>query len=837
MRKCPSLKPLFLALILNWQIWTDGVFFPANPPQNSFRRIRNASPELVVGKFYKPEELKARGFQLAEITLLNLEQIFGPLPSNENFLIYEIIKEGKVVGWLWREIFLDRRALENRFRLFIDAHARMDEILNTGNLVGDALLKLMDVRKRIFLWAALFKWAIKHGSSLVWSFDVNEVKAETLMDIEIKKMLSGEHSDFIIGQKNFGLIKIKNKNAELSYRLVYLKDYVSGRGIGPSLDSYSDIRSLYLYRAINEFGKKQGRIFLYTEPLKNRFDYYHVDSKAYNEWFVLAPTLLFHIELRNLLEAQFAYLDKEISGLVFDGVWDNGILEKLVSSLERVDWGKYLPPGRNFEDYAEIIRLGDKGYQLRELKDKVKVPVPDFRIIKADEGLPAKTELFKKGGVVLYAVRSSPSFFPLPGLVDTVLNVGLTEEGIKLLAQKHGERLAYETYARFLRSFGTSVFKIRREEFKDIPANLNKQSAQELAEKYKRIIEGRKFNIPQDPYEQIKLAYQAVRDSWNYPQVRQYRQENSIPDEPGMAVIIQEMKFGNLDDNSGAFLLITRHDIKGTKEISIEYLPRRQPEDLVGGGINPKPLDERSGISPLAIGGIKYFAWEIEKEFREMQVIEGLMEEGKVWFLDTKDAVVSPEATVRIAVEMVEEGLITKKELFDRINLKEIKKALDYYQLDPQISANPIAQGEGVYPGAVSGVMALSPEKILEFKKQGKTVIWIKRAVIDPRLDYGDIKQADGLVVSQGGRLSHGALLGRSEGKPTIVGVSSLHIDERNRTVTIGEITYKEGDFITMDGNRGAIYRGELHLVKPIESNPYFQKLVQWYKEIYGKDI
>ncbi|MCM8778540.1 MAG: PEP-utilizing enzyme [Candidatus Omnitrophica bacterium] len=801
------------------------------PHQYALRRIRNNNSGLVVGRFYKPDELRQKGFQLEEITLEGVVRT----PEDENFLIYEVKKNGQVAGWLWKEVFLDRARLDQQYKLFIDAHARMDNILLTETKLDAAVQQKLElVRHRIHLWALLFARVKLFGSASIISYKLAELKAKVMIDILNKGMELGEHTNFIVDGKDFGLINVKNKMAELTYRFQHLKDYIYGAS--PPADFYSNVDVLYIYKAIKEFWEKQGyALILFTQKESQTERHFHADSEAYYEYYIQTNTLRFNAELIPLFSAQFSYLNQRIRNFVSeqDQSWDKEVLDKLVESLKEVDWHSYLLSGRSFEFYSEMGKIGSKGLHLRELRDKVKVPVPNFRIVKKEESLPAKGDLFKEGEVLLYAVRSSPPL-PMPGLVDTVLNVGLTEEGVKLLAQKYDERFAYETSARFLRSFGSSVLGIKKEEFGDIPSGLNAQTAKGLAERYKRIIEDKGFKIPPDPYEQVQLAVKVVKDSWNSPQAKQFRKDNDIPDELGTAIILQEMKFGNLNEKSGAFILSTRHDVSGEKQILIEYLPQRQAEDLVGGRINPMPI-ENSGLSPLLINGIKLFASWIEKEFKEMEVIEGLIEDGRVWFLDAKDAVVSPEASARIAVEMVNEGLLTKEELFMRIDLKQLKEDLDHFEIATPIRVEPVAKGEGVYTGAVSGAVALNPDKLRELEDQGIPAIWLKNEAVPG--DYTDMGYAEGLVVRQGGRLSHGALLGRSLKKPTIVGVTNLRIDERRKTVTIGGKTFKEGDFITIDGKSGNIYTGRLNLIKPLELNPYFKILAQWYKEIYGKEV
>lgn len=272
--------------------------------------------------------------------------------------------------------------------------------------------------------------------------------------------------------------------------------------------------------------------------------------------------------------------------------------------------------------------------------------------------------------------------------------MSITKDNLIKLVNKYGKRFAYETYARFLHSFGTGVFRVDKEEFGNIPDNLNDQTAKELAERYEEIIRKHGYEVPQDPYKQLKMAIKVVEDSWNSEEAKKYREENGIPDDLGTGVIIQEMKFGNLDENSGSFVLFTRDPITGEKGLFIEYAPQRQGEDLVSGSINPVPIEE-SGLSQKIIDDIKEYAEEIEKGFKYPQDIEGVIEDGKVWILQTRDAKLDPEAEIKAVIDMVEEGIITKERALMRINLEELEDRLSHMQITPGIDVNPLAEGLG----------------------------------------------------------------------------------------------------------------------------------------------
>jgi len=793
----------------------------------SLRRIRDGNSGLVVGKFYTPDELKTNGFQLKELVL---DGIVEPesIPKDETFLVYEIKKNGQVVGWLWKEVFLDREKLQRRYELFVEAHARMDNILEENKLDDDILKKVEEVRHKMHLWAILLKRT--QWKENLYSYDASELKAKVEIDILNKNMQLNKAANFIADNKDFGWAAIKDKMVELSYGLGHLRDYPYGTGDGD--DSYADIGILYIYKAINEYWKNEGyNIVLFTAPEKLIERHFHVDSRGIYEYFIQIPTLRFNAELMNLIMHQVSHLSKYLDKITLDEAWNQDIFHNLIGLLKEVDWSKYIKEGRTLQLYSEMNSWGAKGYYQTELKN-MGIPVPDFRIMKWDEKLSPQG-LFPQNTAV-YSVRSSPPF-PMPGLVDTVLNVGMTEEKVELLARKYGERFVYETYARFLRSFGMSVFRIEKELFGDIPSSLNSQTAQELAQKYKKIIEGKGFKIPQDQLQQLEMAMKAVKDSWNSEAAKKYRLDNGIPDALGTAVMIQDMKFGNLNEKSGSFVLISRDDISGEKRILIEYVPQRQGDDLMTGAINPIPI-EQSSLAPQIINEIKSYAEGIEREFKDMQVIEGVIEDGKVWILQRGDFKRSPEATVKIAVEMVNAALLTKEELFMKINLKQLKEDLTHVQIDPKIKTTPIGRGEGVYTGASSGAIALSLDKLKELEDKGIPAIWIKEEAYPD--DYNGMVLAEGLVVRLGGRLKHAAILGRTLKKPTIVGATSLKIDRQNKTVTIGGKTYKEGDFITIDGTSGDIYDGMLNLIKiNPQDNSYFITLAQWYKEIYGRDI
>ncbi len=514
-----------------------------------------------------------------------------------------------------------------------------------------------------------------------------------------------------------------------------------------------------------------------------------------------------------------------------------------------------------FEELTHLSRfeLGGKGYGLVQMTS-AGLPVPPGIIIlttackeyyrlngKIPDGLFEELEkkiaqLEKKTGKrfgdparpLLVSVRSGAPY-SMPGMMDTILNLGINDEVARGLAELTGdERFAYDAYRRFIQMFGRIAMGVKGDKFEklleetkerlgvkhdiEIPASELKK----LVEEFKQVVKketGRE--LPQDPFEQLKMAVEAVFKSWNNPRAREYRRYYKIPDDLGTAVNIQVMVFGNLGANSGSGVGFTRNPSTGEKKLYGEYLPRAQGEDVVAGIRTPLPLEK---IDPKIYRQLEEIAAKLEQHFRDMQDFEFTVEEGKLYMLQTRNGKRTAQAAVKIAVDMVEEGLITEAEALARIDPLELNQLL-HRRLHPDFKGKPIAKGLNASPGAASGIVVFDTEEAALRGSKGEKVILVR-----PETTPDDIKgmiAAQGVLTSRGGMTSHAAVVARGMGKPAVVGCESIRIfmDEGYFRTADGLIV-RHGDVITIDGGTGQVFLGEVPTVEP-EMTEELRKLLK----------
>jgi pyruvate,orthophosphate dikinase len=514
-----------------------------------------------------------------------------------------------------------------------------------------------------------------------------------------------------------------------------------------------------------------------------------------------------------------------------------------------------------FEELTLLSRfeLGGKGYGLVQMT-AAGLPVPPGIIIlttackeyyrlngKIPDGLFEEldekiTQLEKKTGKrfgdpgrpLLVAVRSGAPY-SMPGMMDTILNLGMNDEVARGLAKLTGdERFAYDAYRRFIQMFGRIAMGVKGDRFEklleetkerlgvkhdiEIPASELKK----LVEEFKQVVKketGRE--LPQDPFEQLKMAVEAVFKSWNNPRAREYRRYYKIPDDLGTAVNIQVMVFGNLGENSGSGVGFTRNPSTGEKKLYGEYLPRSQGEDVVAGIRTPLPLEK---IDPKIYRQLEEIAAKLEQHFKDMQDFEFTVEEGKFYMLQTRNGKRTAQAAVKIAVDMVEEGLITEAEALARIDPLELDQLL-HRRLHPDFKGKPIAKGLNASPGAASGIVVFDTEEAALRGSKGEKVILVR-----PETTPDDIKgmiAAQGVLTSRGGMTSHAAVVARGMGKPAVVGCESIRIfmDEGYFRTADGLIV-RHGDVITIDGGTGQVFLGEVPTVEP-EMTEELRKLLK----------
>ncbi|MEM1947895.1 MAG: pyruvate, phosphate dikinase [Candidatus Caldarchaeum sp.] len=435
---------------------------------------------------------------------------------------------------------------------------------------------------------------------------------------------------------------------------------------------------------------------------------------------------------------------------------------------------------------------------------------------------------------LLVSVRSGAPY-SMPGMMDTILNLGMNDAVAEGLVKLTGdERFVYDAYRRFIQMFARIAMGAKTDRFEklleetreklgvkfdiEIPASEMKK----IVQKFKQIVKEEKgVEIPQDPFEQLKMAVEAVFKSWNNPRAIEYRKYYKIPDDLGTAVNIQMMVFGNYGDNSGSGVGFTRNPSTGEKKLYGEYLPKAQGEDVVAGIRTPFPLEKLDANLYKELADI---AEKLERHFKDMQDFEFTVENGKLYLLQTRNGKRTAQAAVKIAVDMFEEGLISAPEALMRVDPNELNQLL-HRRLDPNYKGKPIVKGLNASPGAASGIVVFDTNEAAERGGKGEKIILVR-----PETTPEDIKgiiAAQGVLTSRGGMTSHAAVVARGMGKPAVVGCESIRINMDEGYFTTAEgITVKHGDVITIDGGSGLVFLGEVPTTEP-ELTPELYKLLE----------
>ena len=437
----------------------------------------------------------------------------------------------------------------------------------------------------------------------------------------------------------------------------------------------------------------------------------------------------------------------------------------------------------------------------------------------------------------------------MPGMMDTVLNIGLNDATAKAMIKLTGdERFVYDLYRRLVQMFGSVVMGISDEPFEEVitharrKAGVNSDAELTAADWQKVTVEFKKIykhhthrNFPTDPIVQLRKATEAVFNSWNGKRAVDYRNAAGIAHDLGTAVNIQTMIFGNMGDDSATGVAMTRNASTGEKQIEGDYLMNAQGEDVVAGIRLTNDIQELKKDLPEAYAEFEQICENLEKHYRDMQDVEFTIENAKLWMLQTRDGKRTAQSAVRIAADMVEEGLITKEEAVLRVSPEQVDFFL-HPQFDVQAKQKArnsgafLATGLNVSPGAAVGIVAFDADRAeLWAKDQGKDVIMV-RPETKPD-DVHGMLAAEGILTSRGGRTSHAALVARQFGTPAVVGVSSLDIDLANRRMKVGSQEIKEGDWISIDGTAGEVYLGKLETMVPDINDPWLLKLLSWADE------
>lgn len=453
-----------------------------------------------------------------------------------------------------------------------------------------------------------------------------------------------------------------------------------------------------------------------------------------------------------------------------------------------------------------------------------------------------------KENPLLFSVRSGAKI-SMPGMMDTILNLGLNDVTVEGLSKKtNNERFAYDSYRRFIQMFSDVAMGIPKAEFDKIlnkqkekrniesDTDLNTDDLKEIVKEYKAIY--KKYigeDFPQDPKVQLFNAVRAVFMSWNTPRAKTYRKLNEISDTLGTAVNVQEMVFGNMGMNSGTGVAFTRNPATGENVLFGEFLIDAQGEDVVAGVRTPEPIARLENELPSVYKEFKETVEKLEKHYKDMQDIEFTVENGKLFMLQCRNGKRTTKAAINIAVDQVNEGLITKEEAILRIEPKSIDQILHptFEEKDVK-SKEEITKGLPASPGAASGVVVFSPDKVIEYHKNNLKTILVREETSPEDID--GMVYAEGILTARGGMTSHAAVVARGMGKCCVAGCSELRVDEEDKVIRYHGGEIKEGDMISIDGSTGYVYLGEIKKVTP-ELSGNFAKFMEWADEFRTLEV
>jgi pyruvate, orthophosphate dikinase len=505
--------------------------------------------------------------------------------------------------------------------------------------------------------------------------------------------------------------------------------------------------------------------------------------------------------------------------------------------------------------------LGGKGAGLCEMT-RAGLPVPPGLIVTTEacnafyendknfpegmweqvkEGLKSiETKVGKEfGGAknpLLVSVRSGAAF-SMPGMMDTVLNLGLNEKTVEGLAELTGDlRFALDAYRRFASLFGEIVMGVAKEKFENVldrfkaqtrggkDTDLSSDDLRRIITAEKQIIVAEQHAIPEDPYEQLRVAIAAVFNSWMGRRAIDYRRVNRIPDSLGTAVNVQAMVFGNMGEDSGTGVAFTRNPSTGEKKLYGEYLLKAQGEDVVAGIRTPLPISELKKELPDVYKEFVSITEKLETHYRDMQDCEFTIERGKLWMLQTRTGKRTGAAAVKIATEMVYEKVIDRATAIRRVTPEQLDQLL-HPTVDPKADAVVLATGLPASPGAAQGQVIFSPDEAEELAREGAKVVLVRQETSPD--DYHGMVAAQAIVTARGGMTSHAAVVARGMGKTCVCGATDLNIDYGQQQFTVNGTVITKGEWITVDGSTGRVFLGKVNTIRP-NLGPDFHELMKW---------
>src|SRR2546427_2239752 len=485
---------------------------------------------------------------------------------------------------------------------------------------------------------------------------------------------------------------------------------------------------------------------------------------------------------------------------------------------EMTNAGLPVPPGFTIQTEAcrEYMRLG---HVSEEVDAEMEAALRRLERLQGQK-------LGKGDNPLLVSVRSGAKF-SMPGMMDTILNLGLNGESVEALARRsNNPRFAYDSYRRLIQMFGNVVLEIPKAEFDEVfdakkkhkkaklDTDLDAKALQEVIEEYKKVVKKHtKSDFPQDPHEQLVMARDGVFRSWQNDRAKHYRRINNIDDMLGTAVNVQAMVFGNLGDTSGTGVGFTRNPATGAKEFYGEFLLNAQGEDVVAGIRTPVPILELQKIMPQVYNQLRDITTRLEKHYRDMQDFEFTIQDGRLYMLQTRNGKRTGIAAVKVALDMVEEGLITKEEAIFRVEPAQLDDflvpRLDFDE--KKMKGLVLAKGLPASPGAAVGQIVFTADEAVEKAGHGRKnpVILLVRAETTPE-DIHGMEVAAGILTSRGGMTSHAAVVTRGMGKCCVAGAGDIEVNERAREMRVKGQVFKAGDWISLDGTTGRVIKGKL---------------------------
>jgi len=442
-----------------------------------------------------------------------------------------------------------------------------------------------------------------------------------------------------------------------------------------------------------------------------------------------------------------------------------------------------------------------------------------------------------KDNPLLFSVRSGART-SMPGMMDTILNLGLNDSTINGLITKTGDhRFAYDCYRRFIQMYSDIVLQIPREKFEAFIDQIKEQKGtksdldlsgddwKEIVTQFKKlVIKEKKKAFPGDPREQLWGAIGAVFNSWNNPRAKEYRRIYKIPHDWGTAINVQSMVFGNMGTNSATGVVFTRNPATGENKVYGEFLQNAQGEDVVAGIRTPRKMLELKDIQPAAYNKLNNILKKLEKHYRDLQDVEFTIEQGKLWILQTRAGKRTALANIKIAVDMANEKSIRRNDAVLRVTPTELDQVL-HPMIDPTIQYKSLAKGLPASPGAAVGQVVFSSDEAVTLAKDGKDVILVRLETSAD--DIHGMEAAKGFLTARGGMTSHAAVVARGMGKPCIVGCGDISINMTGKMFTVGETMVRWGDIISIDGTEGKVILGEVKLIEP-EMTKEVTMLLKW---------